>query len=293
MTRLYVALALCFVASGAFGVACPSPTVAVSGVDDTTFVARDTTGRCPPGYGVYEAPSHLTAYFSGALLSNSVTLCGADEYMSNGTCTPYTQGRCDTDYIEAIPNSSTFVAPDATNRCAAGYSLISSPAWMYMISTGMILTSAPTLCGAGQYMNNGVCTDFDTTQCPLNWYNYAPAGGETFVPTAGGVCGTNYVLTDDSVECDNRGDSDFCATFCASGEQVTWNGLCVPLCRAGVTELHIGQFVFPIYAQRTTSPALNIGLTSGDVCYVNMETGVGTNALHMRDANGVTYHTTK
>lgn len=86
-------------------------------------------------------------------------------------------------------------------------------------------------------------------------------------------------------------DANDCPWECNSGYGQTDDGQCLPLCQAGITELHAGNLVFNIYANKQTTPALNVKYND-TVCYVSLEPGIGTNALHMTDGNGTIYHTT-
>lgn len=276
----------------AFAATCPDSTVAItSGGNESTIVAPNSTGTCLSGYVPYESPDWISAIFTGVVLDSGPTLCGADQYLSNGTCTPLPQDRCDNDYV-ALGDSATVSAPNSLNICVGGYTPTAVPDGMYYISTGMVLSSGPTLCGSGQYMNNGTCTPYDSTKCPADWFDYAPSD-TTFVPTVADSCNTGYGLTNDAIDCANRGGSDFCSTFCDSGYGVTWAGTCVQLCTAGVTELHVGNKVFPVYAEKTTSPALHIGLSAQDICYANVATGNADNTLNIKSSDGTIYHVTK
>lgn len=293
MKQLYIVLCCYSVFCGAFAVTCPSPTVSVSGGDASTFAAPNESTHCPAGYELYDAPSQFSAYFTGTLLSETVNLCGDGEYMNNGTCTAYAQGRCDSGYLDVSTDSSNVGAPNESDHCADGYATQTTPAGMYIISTGILLSTGATLCGSGQYMNNGVCTAYDNTRCPADWFDYAPTGVDTFVPMVDGACGTDYVASGDSADCTNRGNAGMCATLCASGELMTWGGHCASLCTGGGTELRIGSLVFPIYGQKTTTPAINIGFDSGTVCYVNLESGAANGTMNVAHSNGTTYHVTK
>ncbi len=293
MKKLYVILSLLPVFP-AFAVTCPNGTSAVSGVDAATFVSVDGTGHCPSGYAVYDSPSHLSAYFSGTVLPDAPTLCGAGEYMANGVCTSYTTGRCDTGYVTTTTDGATVGAVDNTGHCAPGYATMTIPTGSYIISTGIVADSGATLCGTGEYMNNGVCTSYDNTACPTGWVNYTTTNTDTFVPTAAGACGTNYNSYLDTVDCGERSGQSFCGAFCPVGESLTWGGSCVGLCSAGVTEFHIGSLMFPIYATKTTDHAIHIRVDGQNaICYVNLAAGSTVNALHVNIPNVGVFHTTR
>ena len=81
-----------------------------------------------------------------------------------------------------------------------------------------------------------------------------------------------------------------CPWECDSGYGQSDGGQCLPLCGAGVTELHVGNLYFNVYANKNTTPALNIKYND-TVCYVSLATGSGTNALHIKTDSGTVYHT--
>lgn len=296
MSRLYVILILLLISvSSAMAVTCPSGTSALSDVDASTFVATDASGACPPGYSVYNSPSHLSAYFSGTVLPDAPTLCGPGEYRNNGVCASYPAGgRCESNYITSTTSGATVAAPDGSGYCAPGYSATTVPTGSYIISTGTVVSDAPTLCGAGEYKNNGVCTSYDNTGCPTGWINATTSNTLSLVPTSAGTCASGYVASSDLVDCGERGNESFCGAFCSAGESLTWGGACVSLCGAGVTEFHVGSLVFPIYASKTTDHAIYLRREGGDtVCYVNLAAGVGTGALNVNIPTVGVYHTTR
>lgn len=290
MRKLNIIFLFAFFVRTAFGVTCPSGTITLGG--ESTFVAIDTSGHCPSGYAVYDSPSHLNAYFNGVLLQDEVTLCGTNEYMSDDTCTSLSRGRCDSGYFEVTTASTTVGGIDNNGHCWNGTALFNVPTGSYVISTGGILNSAPTLCGTNEYMNNGTCTANDNTKCPTGWINYVSGAGTTFVPTSADTCGTNYVRATDAIDCGERQDEDFCAAFCDAGESLTWGGQCVPLCGGGITKLHVGSYTFPVYAQKTTEHALGVQAPTA-VCYVNLASGNTSGAVNLRSPDGTSYHTTK
>ncbi len=85
-------------------------------------------------------------------------------------------------------------------------------------------------------------------------------------------------------------DANDCPWECDSGYGQTTNGQCLALCGAGITELHVGDYVFNLYATKQTSPALYIKYND-TICYVSLATGTGTNAMHIKTGDGTIYHT--
>lgn len=84
-----------------------------------------------------------------------------------------------------------------------------------------------------------------------------------------------------------------CPWECDAGYGLTSSNTCEQLCTAGITELHTGTgLIFNIYTNKNTSPAIHIKPDGSDtVCYVNLSTGAGTNAVNIQ-YNGTVYHTT-
>ena len=81
-----------------------------------------------------------------------------------------------------------------------------------------------------------------------------------------------------------------CPWACDSGYGQTAGGQCLALCSAGITELHVGDYVFNLYATKQTTPALNVKYND-TICYVSLATGTGTNAMHIKTNDGTIYHT--
>ena len=81
-----------------------------------------------------------------------------------------------------------------------------------------------------------------------------------------------------------------CPWECDSGYGQTAGGQCLALCSAGITELHVGDYVFNLYATKQTSPALHVKYND-TICYVSLATGTGTNAMHIKTSDGTIYHT--
>lgn len=88
-------------------------------------------------------------------------------------------------------------------------------------------------------------------------------------------------------------DNPICLWKCDDGFGRTENDTCLPLCTAGITQLHTGTgLVFNIYANKQTSPAIHLKPDDSDtVCYVNLTSGAGNNAINIR-YNDTVYHTT-
>ena len=84
-------------------------------------------------------------------------------------------------------------------------------------------------------------------------------------------------------------DANDCPWECDSGYGQTDSGECLQLCQAGVTEFHAGNLMFNIYANKQTTPSINIKYND-TVCYVSLAAGSTTNAVHVKYQD-TTYHT--
>lgn len=64
---------------------------------------------------------------------------------------------------------------------------------------------------------------------------------------------------------------------------------CLPLCAGGATKLHAGKYEFNLWATKYTSPALNVRMPGGEICYVSLHEGHITGGLNIQH-NGIIYH---
>jgi len=79
-----------------------------------------------------------------------------------------------------------------------------------------------------------------------------------------------------------------CPWRCNDG-YVLRDGQCLQICPAGITTLKTSNGVsIPLFAQRQTTPALNVGY-AGQVCYGNLAPGAAAGALNI-NVGGQTYH---
>ncbi len=79
--------------------------------------------------------------------------------------------------------------------------------------------------------------------------------------------------------------------LCNSGYNKTFSGVCALTCTGGVTTLRTGTGVIvPLYAEKLTTPAINIRTTGGQMCYANLAEGTGDSAINVKYGDA-TYHT--
>lgn len=89
-------------------------------------------------------------------------------------------------------------------------------------------------------------------------------------------------------------DGELVATSCPPGlsthtDTATSADDCAVLCTGGATKLHTGQYVYNLWRDKTTKPALHVRLPDGDICYANMVTGTGKVNIRYNDT---VYHVT-
>ncbi len=147
------------------------------------------------------------------------------------------------------------VAPSTQNNCEAGTAKAAR--------TRYLLSAADTCsaCDTDEYSSAGASSCSSCTNKPSNSYYTGP------------------------------GTSSACPWACNNGFNKTFEGLCALMCTAGVTTLRTGTGVIvPLYAEKLTTPAINIRTTGGQMCYANLAEGNGAGAINVK-YNNITYHT--
>ena len=123
------------------------------------------------------------------------------------------------------------------------------------------------------------CTQ-PTSQCPANsscTYSATSTSGTYYY---GGSCSAA------------TSTCDILSYTCNSGYNKTYTGACSQMCTAGVTSLRTSTNVsVPLYAVKQTTPAINIKMPSGTVCYGNLVSGTG-DGINVKYGNTL-YHTTQ
>jgi len=98
------------------------------------------------------------------------TLCGAGQLYLDGKCVAADRGRCPSGYYVANIDGVTYSAPTLQNNCLNAYNTVTMPDTMHPIYGGILVNFGPTLCGAGQIMQNGQCVEMDRGRCPAGYY---------------------------------------------------------------------------------------------------------------------------
>ena len=128
--------------------------------------------------------------------------------------------------------ASTFYSRDS-GTCPAGYEPYSAPTMLSFSFDGLILDSAPTLCGAGYHYVDGDCVAYTNGNCQSNFFQDSE-NEDTFYSRDGNVCPAGY-------EPYSHGSNltflfnglilGSAPTVCASGHYV--NGTCEPYSSTG------------------------------------------------------------
>jgi len=66
---------------------------------------------------------------------------------------------------------------------------------------------------------------------------------------------------------------------------------CLALCTGGVTKFRVGAYSFNLWRDKYTTPALDVRMPNGTVCYVNLASGAATGTMNIR-VGDKTYHVT-
>ena len=171
----------------------------------------------------------------------------------------------------------------------SGYSIKEIPDDLYAIYNGFLSGSVVTLCPNGHWVGNK-CTEYEDGDCPTNYKDLAI--GDKFTTLSDGACPDSYQTYTINQQCDENVTDNICAILCDGGLQYTDIGTCASLCGAGVTVLKTGNGLnFPMYSTKQITPSINIKY-GDDVCYVNLVTGAGDDAINVKYDNQ-TYHTVK
>ena len=268
---------------------CPSGFDDVTTKYPTTFYAKNLDGLCPAGYESYTAPSTFDFTFNGLVLGTAPTVCDSDSHYENGTCVQNTPENCDSGFYRNSVNGATFYSKNKDNLCPTGYEAYTYGNNMTFIFNGLILSSAPTVCATGHYVN-GSCAAYDTDGC-ISGYIDVGSDGVIASVDANGACPSNYTALGSYQSCNPTTTDNICTTLCNGGLLRTALGYCSEVCPLGLPEMHIGPGVsIAVYGTQTTVPTLKIS-DGVDVCYVNIAPGVGSGTLNLSDGTH-TYHVT-
>ena len=115
-------------------------------------------------------------------------LCTNGYSSDNSTCTTYTTGSCDTDYIEFEQNPSTFIGV-YENKCQIStYKKTSVPDTLIALRYNGILSGDETLlCTNGYSSNNSTCTSYAVHDCNSGYYEQT-SNHETFIGVYDNKC---------------------------------------------------------------------------------------------------------
>ncbi len=126
---------------------------------------------------------------------------------------------------------------------------------------------------AGNKTANPTCTE-----CAVG--KYSAGGASACVACTNKIANSSYT---------SNAASNSCPWVCDSGYNLTSQNVCAQLCRAGITQLKMGNGItVPLYSAKQTDHALGVGYAS-QVCYGSLAAGNSQNAINV-NFGGTTYH---
>lgn len=259
-------------------------------IDASTYSAMTLKLQCMNSYNKEQLPDIFHAIYNGVLVKYGAKLCGADERLIAGECKKKNQGRCPDGSYKTEIAQATFLAPSATlEECMNSYSQYELPEFFTPIYNGVLVAYGAKLCGNGQYLSDGECTAYQRGECPENFYDITGAEETLSIPE-NMSCASDYVSYGLNANCASGAVSNgLCAILCERDKTYTGLGTCATPCPHGITEMHAaGGHAWPLYAEKLTTPALNIK-TSNGVCYINFLPGAARGVMNIKSATG-TYH---
>ncbi len=264
----------------------------VANIADTTYSAISLRMRCMNTYNEVDLPDFFDPIYNGVLVDFGPTFCGENQIMVDGKCERRTQGRCPDDFYQTPIAQNTFAAMTVGGEmCMNTYAMYEMPDFFSAIYNGVLVDFGPTFCGAGMRYIDGGCVPASRGDCPTGFYDVT-ADDATLVKTTDGACEKGYSLYGMGINCASRpGDASMCAILCDDGTLYTGFGTCAAGCTGARAIRTSTGVTIPLYAERQSSPTLNVETSGGAVCYGNMMPGVDKGAINIK-YNDTTYHLT-
>ena len=207
----------------------------------------------------------------------------------NGECVAFVTGNCPSSFNRNATNDTTFYAKD-NGICPAESVNYTYGDNLHFIFNGLILSSAPTVCATGHYID-GTCGAYSSTGC-ITGYVDAGTDGVISAVDANGSCQSNYDFLGSYQSCTAETTDNLCTTLCNGDMSHTAAGQCAAACTAGFSKLKTDTGLsFTAWGTRTTHPSIVVETDDGR-CYVNLAPGRATNAVNVQYNNTV-YHTTE
>lgn len=205
-----------------------------------------------------------------AYIKTNVVRCAPGGSVSNGVCVPFSRTLCANSFVD------TNVAVQSISKTNGG--TCSSGVILYPARNTYIIKTASHGCGVGYYYDGTECTAYATGDgCPATYYTPSTSLSRA---NANGTCSTGV----------SYGSN---VPICAVKIGDTTAGVCTPqlACAAGVTTLRTSNgMVLPIWAEKLTTPSLNIRFENGDMCYLNVLPGSAHGTINFGQINNQTYH---
>ena len=274
--------------------------------DQASFMALfPYTPVCLGTYTEYDYNSTLSPLFVGTLLSTGgAALCEYGSYHLNGECIEYTsetaQSFCDADSYMTVADQASFMALfPYTPVCLGTYTQYNYEQetfdGIYPLFIGTLLSTGSAI---GDY---GVFQKMFNSNCDVNGENYysielvgVAANDQPFLHPQYGMCDTlnnysKFIVKNDCKDIDvadvsQLSENQICGVLCENaGDVYTNSGICATgYCMNGSKKmrLHVARpdgekYDYPLYASKTSTPALNFKFLDKDtneerMCYVNL-----------------------
>lgn len=98
---------------------------------------------------------------------------------------------CPSGYVDVTSNYPTTFSGKNGDFCPGGYEPYTAPSTLNFKFTGLVLDSAPDLCGADSHYVNGECVAYAQENCPNNFYKDSTTAS-TFSGKNGDLCPSGY-----------------------------------------------------------------------------------------------------
>ncbi len=245
----------------------------------------------------------LVAAILGCAMPAHGATCAEKFYLENGACTPCNTYRPDPEYCPGDDRRYLCPTTDTDYNALTGYTFIYGYEASYSHGT------FPEYCYSGMHFRDPYGNE-TLIECPWNGQNYLCDRRLWY------IAGTGWYLADFDFKssynwysavkpCTNAPshahyigpgtpdapdgsvtDANDCPWACDDGYGRVGE-TCKPLCTAGVTKIHVGAAVAPLFPVKYTTPSLVVR-TAGGLCYGNLTPGNGP-GINIRIGD-TTYH---
>lgn len=183
-----------------------------------TFSGTSAGNQCAGAYSPATFSDWVQVMYSGTLMSFGATLCGAGQYLVNGTCKSYERGECPSNFYQMTTEAET-ITPINLDACDAGYK--AADIAKNCADGGTSGGTCVVLCDAGlKYTGVGTCAAPCTagvtklrTSNGQNWplYSMRQTTPSLVIKTDAGICYANLLpgTTSDTINIQTSADSTY------------------------------------------------------------------------------------